>query len=146
MKDRFRISSNNHSDKSVAALYWMGLIMFIPLVILFFYLRTDAALDVLIKGGYSCSFKRMTGLNCPGCGGTRASIYLARLKILESLRMNAAVIVSVVLYLYFMIKESMHVFLGTAGVKEKHVYIMVCIFAVTVIIRWVVSNYQYIAI
>lgn len=37
-----------------------------------------------------CSFKRMTGFNCPGCGATRATHYLLNGDISTALQHNAA--------------------------------------------------------
>lgn len=140
MKDN-HIFKFNSEDNVVAALYKIGLLIFIPLVLVFIFLNTDMALKYLIEGGYSCSFRRMTGLYCPGCGGTRASIYLARLKFASSFRMNATVPVSVLLYLYFMIRETLHRIFGIKGIKEKQVYILISIFVITVLLRWVVCNF-----
>ena len=128
-------------DNVVRALYKIGLIILVPLVFLFFFLRTDAAVDYLINGGYYCTFKSATGLNCPGCGGTRASLYLARLNFAESFKMNATVLVSVILYLFFMIKETLHRIFRLKGIKEKHVYILIGIFVLTVVVRWIVCNF-----
>lgn len=127
-------------DHVVDVLYKLALIALIPLVAVFFYLRTDAAIDRLIKGGMFCSFKRVTGLNCPGCGGTRAAFYLARFKFLESFKMNASVLVSAFLYMLFIVWESLSRLLKIKGPKEKHIYVMIGIFVVTVIVRFIVSN------
>ena len=113
-------------------------------MILFFFLRTDAAVDYLLNGGYYCTFKSATGLNCPGCGGTRASFYLARLDIVNSFKMNATVLVSVILYLFFMIKETLHRVFGLKGVKEWQVYVLIAIFVATVVIRWIVCNFVFV--
>ena len=131
-------------EKTVAVLYKIGLFVFVPLVILFFFLRTDMALNHLIQGGYFCSFKRLTGLNCPGCGGTRASIYLARFKIIASFKSNATVPVSVALYLYFMLRQTAYRVIGTKSLKEKDINILLVIFVVTVIVRWIICNFVFI--
>lgn len=130
------------SDSStIDALYKMGLILFIILIAAFFYLRTENAIDVLMKGGYSCAFRRTTGFLCPGCGGTRASLYLARLRIVDSFKMNAAVPIGAAMYIIFMAVETSHKLFNTNGIKEKHFYIMLTIFAVTIIVRWVLVNF-----
>ena len=141
---KLRVFKYDSEDNVVKALYKIGLIIFVPLVILFFFLRTDAAVDYLLNGGYYCTFKSATGLNCPGCGGTRASFYLARLDIVNSFKMNATVIVSVILYLFFMIKETLHRVFGLKGVKEWQVYVLIAIFVATVVIRWIVCNFVFV--
>jgi len=39
----------------------------------------------------ACNFRRMTGYPCPGCGGTRAWLMLARLQLVAALQMNPLV-------------------------------------------------------
>ena len=38
--------------------------------------------------GLSCPFYRLTGLQCPGCGNSRAALALLRLDVLGALRCN----------------------------------------------------------
>lgn len=40
----------------------------------------------MIRGGFPCVFQRLTGLYCPGCGGTRAARYLLHGEIAKSLQ------------------------------------------------------------
>lgn len=134
------IEAAKSEERVVGVLYKLALIALIPLVTLFFYLRTEDAINRLILGGMSCAFKRMTGINCPGCGGTRAAIYLARFMFAESFKMNAAVLVSAFLYVLFVTWESLSRLIGIKGPKEKHIYVMIGILIVTVIARWIVSN------
>lgn len=53
-------------------------------------LALAALLAFLFANGVSvgCVFKRLTGLQCPGCGNTRATFALLRLDLLEMLRFN----------------------------------------------------------
>lgn len=136
-----RIFKYDSEDNVVAALYKIGLLILVPLVIIFFFLRTDMALNHLIKGGYSCAFKAATGYNCPGCGGTRASIYLARFMFRDSFMMNASVPVFAMLYIFFMMKETLHKAFGFRGISEKQVYVLISIFVGVVLVRWVVCNF-----
>jgi hypothetical protein len=41
----------------------------------------------------ACNFHRLTGLPCPGCGGTRASLLLSRLDMFGAIEMNPLVAV-----------------------------------------------------
>jgi hypothetical protein len=41
--------------------------------------------------GLSCPFRQVTGLDCPGCGGTRAVLALGRGQLAEALHYNACV-------------------------------------------------------
>jgi len=133
--------SYKSEDRVVEIIYKLGLILLVFFAALFFFLRTEFAKTLLLNGGYSCSFKEVTGLNCPGCGGTRAVVALARLDIAESFRKNASVLVALALYIIFMVWESLHRLLGIKGPKERDIYIMLAIFVVTVLIRWYVCNF-----
>lgn len=128
-------------DRTIDALYKLGLLLLIPLVGLFFYLRTDNAVDHLLNGGYFCAIRRLTGMWCPGCGGTRASFYLARFQILDSIKMNIAVPLGAAMYIIFMLVETSHRLFKTKGLKEKHFYIMLAVFVVSIIGRWIVVNF-----
>ncbi len=49
-----------------------------------------------------CSIRKISGLPCPGCGGTRAFYYLFRGELAESFRMNPTVLYGVTAYIHFM--------------------------------------------
>lgn len=51
---------------------------------------------------FDCILQKMTGLPCPGCGGTRAFYYLFSGDILTSLKHHPVVIYGVLAYLHFM--------------------------------------------
>lgn len=60
-------------------------------------------------GGYerygdlaTCAIRRMCGLPCPGCGGTRAFYSLFRGAFIDSFLFNPTVIYGVLAYLHFM--------------------------------------------
>jgi hypothetical protein len=42
---------------------------------------------------YQCWFKKVTGLPCPGCGGTRAFVFALHGDFYHSIQMNAAALV-----------------------------------------------------
>ncbi|MDR2948877.1 MAG: DUF2752 domain-containing protein [Dysgonomonas sp.] len=48
-----------------------------------------------------CSFKEITGLECPGCGGQRSIYYLLHGDILQALHYNAFFILAAPFLLYF---------------------------------------------
>ena len=127
-------------DVTVAVLYKMGLLILIPAIAVFLFLRTDIAVNLLLNGGYHCGIKARTGLNCPGCGGTRASFCLSRGDFLGAFRLNAVVPVSLILYAYFMIRQTCHKLFNTKSLKEKDFYILLGIFIGTVVIKTIVSN------
>ena len=57
------------------------------------------------KFGYltACAIRRMCGLPCPGCGGTRAFYFLFRGEIIKSFLYNPTVMYGILAYLHFML-------------------------------------------
>lgn len=51
---------------------------------------------------WSCPFRAITGLYCPGCGGTRALSALLHGRVLESLKLHPFVLYGLGFYLIFM--------------------------------------------
>ena len=49
-----------------------------------------------------CAIRRMCGLPCPGCGGTRAFYYFFKGDFIRSLQLNPIVIFGIFAYLHFM--------------------------------------------
>ena len=84
-------------------LYFLGKIFFFPLLAFgeFFsfyaYDRFVAPRDL-----FACAFKKLTGLPCPGCGGTRAFVCFFRGDFLKSFCYNPIVIIAMFLYAIFM--------------------------------------------
>ena len=81
--------------------YLMGKLIFIPFCVFgiwFSYKGFD-----LLGDSFFCTFKKVTGFPCPGCGGTRAFVYLFQGDIYKSIKLNFSVIYGVIAYLHFMI-------------------------------------------
>jgi len=51
----------------------------------------------------SCLFREMTGLNCPGCGGTRMVWYLLHGDLVEAFRHHAFALAMTPLGIYFLL-------------------------------------------
>jgi len=51
---------------------------------------------------FECTFQRIVGLPCPGCGGTRAVYYLFHGDFLKSFQYHPVVIYGVLAYFHFM--------------------------------------------
>ena len=56
----------------------------------------------LLDGRMLCGFRAVTGLPCPGCGGTRAFYYLFRGEFLKSLAYHPVVIAGAAAYVHYM--------------------------------------------
>lgn len=52
---------------------------------------------------YECKFKMATGLPCPGCGGTRAFVFLFKGDFIRCICYNPTIIYCVLAYIHFMI-------------------------------------------
>lgn len=81
--------------------YQLGKMAFIPFILIgiWFAYTGYAQYGEL----FACAFKKMCGLPCPGCGGTRALYYLFRGNIIKSIQFNPTVLYGVLAYLHFML-------------------------------------------
>lgn len=52
-----------------------------------------------------CVFHKLTGLHCPGCGGTRAAYALVEGDLTKAFRMNAAFLLSLPVIAYLMLEN-----------------------------------------
>lgn len=76
----------------------VNLVMGIVFFIMFIYMVLQKV-DVLPNS--TCLFHDMFRMYCPGCGGTRALFTLLQGKILHSLYCNPAVLLGLILVLYY---------------------------------------------
>lgn len=100
-------------------------------------------------GGYerygeitACGIRRMCGLPCPGCGGTRAFYYLFLGDFKESFYLNPTVIYGVLAYLHFMLLYFCRKhFGGRKGGPRKEIQIQYYMYiAIAVIlVQWVMK-------
>ena len=90
-------------DHDYLIMYRSALVI-LPLVILsiIFFLIFG---NNLVSSGRECTFYRLTGLYCPGCGGTRAFNYFVHLHILKSLLYHPFVGYFMFSYFFFIINS-----------------------------------------
>ncbi len=87
-----------------------------------------------------CLFHYVTGLYCPGCGGTRALIALSRLHLMQSLRCHPLVPYGAVLAGGFWIRKTLEL-LTHGRVKGMRMRPFYLYFAVALIFaQWIVKN------
>lgn len=84
--------------------YVLGWIVMIILLGVGIYIHFDGLDFIYNLNG--CSFKRMTGFNCPGCGGTRAVFFMFNGKMWESFKMHPIVLYGTTLYIIFMATQT----------------------------------------
>lgn len=130
---------DGQDTKTITTVYKTGLILFVPLVLVFFFLRTEYAIDMLVTNGRMCSVLKATGYPCPGCGGTRASIFLSRFMFIKSLKMNASVLCGTIFYLIFMVVETLHFKVKTKGFTDKGFYVLVYTFVAVILLQWIIK-------
>jgi len=63
-----------------------GILILVAVLIYYFYSRDPSDKENLYV---SCTFKTLTGLDCPGCGGQRSFHHLLHLEFIRALRYNA---------------------------------------------------------
>ncbi len=101
-------------------------------------------------GGYerygeltACGIRRMCGLPCPGCGGTRAFYYLFLGNFRESFVLNPTVIYGVLAYLHFMLLYFCRKHFGgrSGALSRKEIHIQYYMYAaiVVILVQWAIK-------
>lgn len=88
-----------------------------------------------------CAFNKVTGLYCPGCGGTRATIALFRGQIIRSFRFHPFVLYGSVVGGWFMISQTIQRIskdMIKIGMHFRPVYLWIAL--AIVLINWLVKN------
>lgn len=77
----------------------LTLAIILPIAVIFVYF----AIYDMAGNNALCSFKGLTGLECPGCGGQRSLHFLLHGNILMALRYNAFFVIAMPFLAYFYI-------------------------------------------
>ncbi len=85
--------------------YFIGLALFLPAAVL--CVLQNSGQFVLTESLYPCFFRRLSGLYCPGCGGTRAVQALFEGHLLLSFFYHPFVPYCAVLYVVFMTSHTL---------------------------------------
>ncbi|MBO6259329.1 MAG: DUF2752 domain-containing protein [Lachnospiraceae bacterium] len=96
--------------------------------------------DSIIAGGPGCMFNRVTGLYCPGCGGTRAFYHAVHLHFFKSVLCHPIVMYSIVVYFIFMINTLLVKLTERLGFAGYPVTVTVYIGVGILLGQWVVRN------
>ena len=94
--------SQKRNRKQEKEIYICGLIL---LGILLFWLAAERLLGLEFSLP-PCVFHSLTGLYCPGCGGTRACRLLLSGHIFQSFLYHPGVLLAAVLYVWFMVSHT----------------------------------------
>lgn len=78
---------------------------------------------------FACPIYSMTGLFCPGCGGTRAFHLLFQGKVLASVLCHPLVVYGLALYVLFMGSHTLKIFTcgKIKGFAYRHIYIKIAV-------------------
>lgn len=88
-----------------------------------------------------CIFHSVTGLYCPGCGGTRAARLLLQGNILQSLYYHPLVLYGAALYGWFMISNSIeYLSRGRYKIGMRYYKWYVTVGVILLILNFVVKN------
>lgn len=96
--------------------------------------------EVFASFRFPCMFHEITGLYCPGCGGTRAVKALVERHPFKSFLYNPIVIYGVVMYLWFMGSQLLERLTNgkVKGLMYRHLYLWIAL--AIVIINCLVRN------
>ncbi len=116
--------------------YRFGKIVFVLLVIVSIVLKvTDLGiLDKLPE----CSFYSMTGIMCPGCGGTRALRFLLKGDVVRSFLYHPFVLYCLCAFIIFMIYEFIKIHFKKFE-KIFPVEIVCCVGVGVLLLQWIVK-------
>lgn len=91
-----------------------------------------------------CSFLKISGFPCPGCGGTRAFFYLFSGNIFKSLQYHPVVVYGVLAYIHFMGlyfcrnygKEK------NSPVREIQIPVYLYVAVTVIVVQWLVKIFK----
>ena len=96
--------------------------------------------DRIVAGSPGCMFNQITGLYCPGCGGTRAFYHAVHLHFIKSFLCHPIVVYTLVAYFVFMINTLLVKYTGRMGFPGYPVTITVYIGVGLLLGQWVIRN------
>lgn len=118
--------------------YRMGLVL-IP-VLLFLSILLLRMGDRIMAMPQVCSFYNLTGLYCPACGMTRAFYELLHGRILQSLRMNPALMTGLASYLFFMINTTVCLTTKKGGWRSFPITAVIIANLIFMVLQCIVRN------
>lgn len=91
-------------NKEDHVFYLIGKVIFFPLI-LFGVIFSNYVYPLYFDKNpmMECRLRKYSGYPCPGCGGTRAFVYLFKGELLNSIIYNPAVVIALILYIHYMV-------------------------------------------
>lgn len=96
----------------------------------------------IIRQGIPCMFHAVTGLYCPGCGGTRACKYLLHGDILKSIQYHPLVLYMAAVFLLEVASYALSKCLHRPKLHVKRYMLFIYIGVAVVVVNWLVKNYM----
>lgn len=110
------------------------------LVLLLLFTFSYWGYDNYIKDKYFCVFKSLTGIPCPGCGGTRAVLALAKGHLTDSILYHPSVIFFFIEYIHFMSRMYYKIHINTDKIDRKiNIERYVYAFVFVLILQWILK-------
>lgn len=128
----------NHTDKIFFAI---GGLLYGLLAITAILQKTDVFSLTEIPA--SCSFRHVTGLYCPGCGGTHAIVSLASGQVLDSFLYHPLVPYTAACFAIFLLWNSICLLIKNKAdsVRFIHFHILYVYIGIGIIfLQWIVKN------
>lgn len=120
--------------------YMIGKMIFLPVLLFGFWFADHGFMDH--SGLFECTLRRVSGLPCPGCGGTRAFYHLFRGEIVQSFRLNPIVLYGAAAYLCFMLTAYYRKHIGKNPGKGVTVSYYLYGAAAVLLLQWAVKIIQ----
>lgn len=129
------------SKRNEKILYWILLGILACGMVAFLVMKyTDYSIELPM-----CVLLRLTGLYCPGCGGTRAFLLLLQGRFLASVYYHPVVFYGAVVAIWYLISHTIeYISKGrwAIGMRYRDIYLYAAL--VLILINWIVKNLFYI--
>ena len=86
-----------------------------------------------------CTFEAITGLYCPGCGGTRSVIALFKGNLIKSFMFHPAVPYAAICLVVFMVRMFLIKHFNIGKEKDGRVLIFIYIGIAIVLLQWIIK-------
>lgn len=87
-----------------------------------------------------CLFQLLTGLYCPGCGGTRAAVYLMKGQVIQSFVYHPLVLYTALVVVAEVISAMVAKKTGRPERYLGHETLFIYIDAAVILVNWIVKN------